>query len=74
MVKRTNRSWLSLPQAAICARRSRAKLLVLGVTGDIEVQEFGGRVFVSRESLDALLAREAAAASASTPESIEALA
>jgi hypothetical protein len=58
MGKSEKRTWLSLPQGAARARRSRAKLLVLSVEGLVEVRAFGGRVFISAESVDALLARE----------------
>jgi hypothetical protein len=63
MKSRRNRTWISLPKGVARSGCSRAKLLALGVEGAVEVKAFGGRVFVTVESIDALLACETDTAS-----------
>lgn len=58
-------TWLSIRQGMKHSGLARQTLLARGLLGVLEVREFGGRLWVTRESLDAHRASSPAIAHAS---------
>jgi hypothetical protein len=56
------KTWHSLPAAMRETKCSRTTLLSLGITGELELAPFGGRIFVSAASIAAFVARRGTAA------------
>ncbi|HEU4649014.1 MAG TPA: hypothetical protein VFS33_08145 [Gemmatimonadales bacterium] len=56
-----------LMEAAVASKRSYSQALRLGCTGALSMRRIGGRWFVTRESLERLLAADAANVTARKP-------
>lgn len=54
--------WVSVPKAARAIGKAHATVLALALRGELETQQVDGRVFVSRASIEAYLARTAGTA------------
>lgn len=53
--------WMSLPQAAAAIGCSRQGVLISIAKGDLRSEQVAGRIVVSRDSVDSLIARRTAA-------------